>query len=482
MELTGANCGAYEVWGPIGEGGMSRVWLARHRELGCPVVIKTLRPEGGDSSEAAFARLRREARMMASIPEPRIVRAVDVGLFQDEPYLVQEYVDGLDLSELEKRRRAAVGQGLPLWYVCRVVAEVAEALRSAHMHGVVHRDVKPSNLLGSAQTGVKLGDFGIAIAGRAPLASAEGTLHYVAPETLLGSHPTRRGDVYSLGATAFDLFYGRPPLPTNEQILSGEAVVFRPARSAEEAYFQHVVAAMLAREPEKRFASTATPGRLLDRVGRMITPSSVGTCRARGSWLFHGIQIDAIIGDIADADADGIVNSANDEMTMRAGVGDALRRRGGECIEEEALALGRRALGECVATRPGTLSCRAVLHAVSAWNEVSCIARTFQRALLLASEMRLATLAVPAIGTGMARVAGEACAHAVGSALREHALLGRGSIERVTFVLPNSELHTIFIDALDELLLSDVDAFEPSVQSSGEEVMFSATVRFDTGV
>ena len=75
MDLTAAQCGAYEVWGRIGEGGMSRVWLAKHRELGTPVVLKTLL----DGPEDALARLRFEARMTARIPSPRVVRAVDVG-------------------------------------------------------------------------------------------------------------------------------------------------------------------------------------------------------------------------------------------------------------------------------------------------------------------------------------------------------------------------------------------------------------------
>src|SRR5687767_8327154 len=110
MDLTGATCGRYEVWGPIGEGGMSRVWLARHKHLAVPVILKTLRDFGQsahvherehehtppvDESVAAFtggpfARLRNEARMMARVPSAKVVRAVDVGVHKGCPYLVQE--------------------------------------------------------------------------------------------------------------------------------------------------------------------------------------------------------------------------------------------------------------------------------------------------------------------------------------------------------------------------------------------------------
>src|SRR5579884_3610048 len=102
VDLTGACCGVFEVWGPISEGGMSRVWLARHRELATPVIFKTLL----DAPQDAYDRLRNEARLTARIPSPRVVRAVDIGTHEGTPYLVEEYVDGIDIAELDRRRRA----------------------------------------------------------------------------------------------------------------------------------------------------------------------------------------------------------------------------------------------------------------------------------------------------------------------------------------------------------------------------------------
>src|SRR5215470_4793691 len=128
MDLTGALVGAFEVWGRIGEGGMSCVWLARHRELGVPVILKTL-IEGRDDG---FARLRDEARLTARIPSARVVHAVDVGVHEGVPYIAQEYIDGLDMAELDRRRRQTLGRGLPLWFVCSVSYQVADALHCAH--------------------------------------------------------------------------------------------------------------------------------------------------------------------------------------------------------------------------------------------------------------------------------------------------------------------------------------------------------------
>src|SRR5919198_851725 len=103
IDLTGRHCGPYEVWGPINEGGMSRVWLARHCELATPVILKTLL----DAPDDAYARLRNEARLTARVPSHRVVRAVDVGVHDGTPYLIEEYVDGIDCAELDRRRRTA---------------------------------------------------------------------------------------------------------------------------------------------------------------------------------------------------------------------------------------------------------------------------------------------------------------------------------------------------------------------------------------
>jgi serine/threonine-protein kinase len=162
------------------------------------------------------------------------------------------------------------------------------------------------------------------------------------------------------------------------------------------------------------------------------------------------------MGDIARAEVDGILNSANDEMRMRGGVGKALRAVGGQVIEDEAMRGGKRALGECIVTTAGSLSSRYVLHAVSAWKEVSCIARTCQRAFLIADELSLRSLAIPALGTGAAQVAPESCAYAVASALHSHVLLGGTKLREVRFVLYDQATLELFIEALNGTFLDDV--------------------------
>src|SRR4051794_31633128 len=111
---------------------MSEVWLAKHQGLAVPVVVKTLRRVLRDTEgDLASARVRSEARLMARVSSPRIVRALDAGQVpgMGTPFLVQEYVDGLDLAELDGRRRASLGVGLPLWLVCHVMREISLGLR-----------------------------------------------------------------------------------------------------------------------------------------------------------------------------------------------------------------------------------------------------------------------------------------------------------------------------------------------------------------
>jgi serine/threonine-protein kinase len=448
VDLTAMHCGPYEVWGPISEGGMSRVWLARHRELSTPAIVKTLL----DAPADAYERLRNEARLTARIPSQRVVRAVDVGVHQGTPYLVEEYVDGIDIAELDRRRRLALKRGLPLWFVCRIVADVADALESAHQTGVIHRDVKPSNIFGSPQTGLRLGDFGIATARRSSTDPSSGTLRFLAPEALRGAAPTRRWDVYSLGVTAFDLYYGRPPFATVEEILGDAPVAFPPPRRPEEAYFQYVITRMLARDPEQRFATVKEPRRLLQPLARSLRPRLSATTLVRGELQLGPVRVRCRIGDITTCRVDGIVNSANDEMRMRGGMGAALRKRGGRSIEEEAMRGGRQALGECIATAAGTLQCQKVLHAVSAWREASCVARATQRALLLADELGLRSLAMPALGTGRAKVTPESSAYASASALYWHVLLGGTKLREIEYVLFDKEMLDLFIEELGGVL------------------------------
>jgi serine/threonine-protein kinase len=230
-----------------------------------------------------------------------------------------------------------------------------------------------------------------------------------------------------------------------------------------------------------RFPSMRASMRLLGPLGRRLRPPLHGVELSPGEFLLGSLRVTCEMGDIADAEVDGIVNSANDEMRMRTGVGGSLCRKGGTSIEDEAMEGGRRALGDCFATRAGTLKCKFVLHAVSAWKEASCIARSCQRAFLLAEELGLRSLAIPALGTGMARVSIESCAYAAASALYWHILLGGSRLREVRFVLYDPRTLEVFIEELAGVILGDPELSrdDDPVTSSADPAL-DATVHLET--
>ncbi len=447
----------YDVWGLLGEGGMSEVWLAKHVALAAPVIVKTLRRALAlEGTEAAAARILSEARLMARVPSPQIVRAIDAGQIPEvgTPYLVQEYVDGLDLAELDRRRRAALGIGLPLWLVCHVMREVSSGLRAAHHAGVIHRDLKPSNVFGAPESGIRLGDFGIAVArsDETPVDTA-GTLAFMAPEQFEGGELGRFTDVWGAGATACDLRYGHPPFDSVGAIIDRQRQPAMPAPlSPPEAYFQQVVRCMLEKDVERRPRDMSAPLYHFAMLTRALEPPAPVASRIDTTKLRVGpIDLSFVVGDIATATSDAIVSSANYKLEMRTGVGDALRRRGGDTIEEAAMKGGEQPLGSCLRTVPGTLGTRHVFHAVSAWNEVSCVGRAFARALLLSEEHGCTSIAAPALGTGAARVGLEMCAHAMMTTLRWHMMLGGTRLRRVSIWLDSEAKRRAFQDVAEEV-------------------------------
>ncbi|MFI5299010.1 MAG: serine/threonine-protein kinase [Polyangiales bacterium] len=469
MTWAGQRIRDYEIWGRLGEGGMSEVWLAKHAVLGLPVVLKTLRRAIADSDAAAhvhdsedttrrFDRMLTEARLMAQIASPRVVRATDAGLHDGAAYVVQEYVDGIDLAELDRRRRHAIGLGLPLWFVCYVMQELLLALQAAHRTGIIHRDIKPSNIFGSPLTGVRLGDFGIAVPSHMTRESSErsGTFRFMPPEQLLGGALGPATDVYGAGATAFDLRYGKPPYEDIRAMLDPKTrPTFPAAKSPSEAFFQHVLAAMLDNEPGCRPRNLGVLARQFGTLSEGLLPlgdrlpaEPIDRHRLR----LGGCGISFEVGDIAEAEVDAIVSSAHDNMQMKSGVGEALRLAGGDDIERAALAGGPRALGDCIETHAGTLKARYVMHAVSAWNEVSCVARATHRMFLRADELGLRTLAIPALGTGASRLSMETCAASVSTALRHHLLLGGSRLRMVRFVLRSEAMRKTFQEVAEDAL------------------------------
>ena len=201
--------GRFRIERLLGRGGMSSVWQAYDEELGRPVAIKLLHTRRLESADSVD-RFEREARTLALLAHPGIVTVIDRGETDGRPFIVCELVDGRDLHE-----RISLEGRLPIAEALAIAVQVAAALAYAHERGVIHRDVKPHNVLLTADGHAKLTDFGIARVEDAPALTNPGrvlgTGDYVAPEQAQGHALDGRADIYALGALLYHCLTSVPP-------------------------------------------------------------------------------------------------------------------------------------------------------------------------------------------------------------------------------------------------------------------------------
>lgn len=254
----------YAIKRLLGAGGMGEVYLAQHPRLPRLDALKIL-SVSTTRDEEFRARFNREAELAASLWHPHIVGVHDRGEFDGRLWISMDYVEGTDAKHLIEQHPS----GMPLQDVVEIVTAVAEALDVAHERNLLHRDVKPANILvtvpsGSARRRILLTDFGIAreaddANGLTETDVAIGTVAYVAPEQLTGKALDGRADQYALAATAFHLLTGSPVFEdTNRIVQAGNHLYAPPPRLSERrrdlAHLDAVMAKALAKPPDKRYA------------------------------------------------------------------------------------------------------------------------------------------------------------------------------------------------------------------------------------
>jgi serine/threonine protein kinase len=269
MSITeqGILAGRYRLQRRVGGGGMGAVWEAYDQELDRPVAIKI--PDRSLAADESFVeRFRREARSAGRLSHPNVAQVYDYGMDDGQPYLVMELVPGETLAS-----RLAREGPLPSEDARRIAAGVADALHAAHEGGVVHRDVKPGNIMLTPEGGVKVMDFGIAAAaadGRMTgTGQVLGTPAYMAPEQAAGKGATPASDVYALGVVLYEMLAGRAPFAGDTALAVASAHLHRdpePLQTAAPEADPEAVEAVnsaMAKDPADRPATAAAMATML---------------------------------------------------------------------------------------------------------------------------------------------------------------------------------------------------------------------------
>ncbi|MCR9292623.1 MAG: serine/threonine protein kinase [bacterium] len=288
-KYKGFFLGKHKLLGHIGSGGMSSVYLAEHTKMHDLRAIKVL-PQSKLGKSSYLARFQQEAKAIASLNHPNIVRAHDIDNQGDTHYIVMEYVDGDDLQTIVKQRGP-----LPFDKVADYIAQVARGLQHAHDVGLIHRDVKPANVLINSKGQVKLLDLGLALFAEDEDASLTmdfndkvlGTADYLAPEQALNSHRVdRRADLYGLGCTMYFLLTGHPPFPDgtiaqriakHQKEMPKEIRKIRPECPGE---LEGICWKLLQKDPKYRYASADQTADVLQawlakyRESKLVTAES----------------------------------------------------------------------------------------------------------------------------------------------------------------------------------------------------------------
>lgn len=286
----------------LGRGGMGAVYLGRQLSLDREVAIKVLASELADDPQF-LARLEREARVMAMLKHPNIVAVHDFQRTEEGAAIVMEFVDGGSLRDLLLKHP----KGLPVAEALRILRQIAAGLETAHACGVIHRDMKPENVLIDVDGMARVTDFGLAL----PLAegtsrltltgTAVGTIDYMAPEQLKGAEADERLDVYALGVIAYELITGQTPRGSFEA----------PHRLRKEVPATVGVAIMKALRPDAadRFPSIGAFMEALQARPRRVWPWIVGACAALAVVAWSQWPTDLSVVEVAGPWRDAIAGT-----------------------------------------------------------------------------------------------------------------------------------------------------------------------------
>lgn len=332
-KYKGFFLGKHKLLGHIGSGGMSSVYLAEHMKMHDLRAIKVL-PQSKLGKSSYLARFQQEAKAIASLNHPNIVRAHDIDNQGDTHYIVMEYVDGDDLQTIIKKNGP-----MSFEKVAEYIAQAARGLEHAHDVGLIHRDVKPANVLVNSAGKIKLLDLGLALFADDEQASLTmdfndkvlGTADYLAPEQALNSHNVdHRADQYGLGCTMYFLLTGQAPFPSGtiaQRIAKHQKEMpkeIRKIRAKCPGELEGICWKLMQKDPKFRYTNSAQVAEVLERwLAKHLAAKKV---------TVGGGESSVSLGDERTETSEGSSGSASMADTVSNRGGDTVAGKGGSSV------------------------------------------------------------------------------------------------------------------------------------------------------
>ena len=290
--------GRYSIEGLVGVGGMANVYRGTDLKTGNQIAVKVLKEEFLDNEELV-RRFKNESKAISILSHPNIVKVYDVSVTDKLQYIVMEYVDGITLKEYLKQR----GGALTWKETVHFATQVLSALQHAHSKGIIHRDVKPQNIMLLADGSIKMMDFGIARFSRAQSQTvsdkAIGSVHYISPEQAKGERTDARTDIYSVGVMLYEMLSGRLPFDGDGAVsIAIMQISEKPKPLAEiapntPAGLRQITEKAMEKDPDKRYQSAQE---MLDAAAnrpsarRKIPAGAFLCCRSSSAWPWRSLS------------------------------------------------------------------------------------------------------------------------------------------------------------------------------------------------
>lgn len=325
--------GRYEITELIGVGGMADVYKAMDVMENRTVAVKILKPEFAENEEF-LRRFRNESKAIAVLSHPNIVKIYDVGFTDEIQFIVMEYIDGITLKEFIER------QGVLKWKdALHFVTQILRALQHAHDKGIVHRDIKPQNIMLFTDGTIKVMDFGIArfsrIDGKTLSDKTIGSVHYISPEQARGDMTDERSDIYSVGVMLYEMLTGRKPFDGDNPVaialkhMQEDAVPPREIMPAIPEALEEIVIHAMEREPVRRYQSAAEMIRDIDtfKLNQSVVFGYKDGAAVASSQLFNGpVTNQPPVYDDYDEDYDEDVSDEDDDEDEEEDEDDGKKR------------------------------------------------------------------------------------------------------------------------------------------------------------